>query len=443
MLINIPSGAVYIIDSLEKSGFEAYVVGGCVRDSLLGKNPNDWDICTNATPLQIKSCFDKSVKIIDTGIQHGTITVLIGKNSYEVTTYRIDGEYSDNRHPDEVKFTNSLKEDLSRRDFTINSMAYNYRVGLVDYFYGKNDLDSKRIRCVGDPDERFNEDALRILRALRFSSVYGFEIVESVRESILFYKDLLKNVSKERINVELCKMLCGKNIMRILSKYSDVLCVFIPEISNTINFKQRNPYHNLDVWGHTLKSVSIIENNTILRLTMLLHDIAKPTCYSIDSKGIGHFYDHWVIGSVMAEDILRRLKFDNNTINQVKELILYHSAEIVPSNRTVKRFLNKIGEDRLRQLIKVMTADVKSQSRQYRYSRLRDLTKVEECIDEIIRENQCFRLKDLNINGKDLIDFGIPEGVEIGNILNKLMKMVIGDEIKNEKELLLDFVKKL
>lgn len=441
-MINIPKNVEFIINTLEQNGYEAYIVGGCVRDSLLGKEPHDFDICTKALPSQTKECF-KNYRIIETGMQHGTITVIIDNEPYEITTYRLDGEYLDNRHPSDVKFVTSLKEDLARRDFTINAMAYNKKTGLVDFFNGQDDLQNKKIKCVGDSAKRFNEDALRIMRALRFASVYGFTIHEDTKKSIHSYKYLLRNIAEERINVELCKLLCGDGVEDILLNYHDVLGVFIPEISPLIGLKQNNPYHIYDVWKHIVKAVVNSPKDITIRLTMLFHDIGKQKCYSEDENGIGHFYVHELYSCEMAIDIMKRLKFDNNTINQVKELILYHDAEIEAINKHIKRWLNKIGEERLRQLLLVKKADTLAKSDLYKEERLENLIKISECIDYVIANGHCFTTKDLAINGRDLIDIGVIQGVIIGNILNNLTKMVIDEEIQNEKTVLLEKSKEL
>ncbi len=426
-----------IIKTLEQNGFEAYVVGGCVRDSLIGLNPNDWDICTSAKPEQTKECFHE-YHIIETGMQHGTITIMIDHEPYEVTTYRIDGEYLDNRHPNEVQFVNSLKEDLARRDFTINAMAYNPKDELIDYFGGQLDLQNKVIQCVGNSDARFNEDALRIMRALRFASTYDFKIDDATKLSIHRFKSLLTNIADERINSELCKLLCGSGVKYILTHYHDVIGVFIPEILAMAGFEQNNPHHMYNVWEHTVNAIYHASNDTIIRIAVLFHDIGKPHCYTQDEQGIGHFYGHGQISSDMSYDIMKRLKFDNDTVNQVKELVLYHDADIQPRNKHIKRWLNKIGEERLRQLIEVKIADISAQSQLEREERLLLLLEIKACIDEVISQQQCFCLKDLAINGRDLIEIGIHQGTQIGVILNKLMDLVIEEQISNDKDELIE-----
>ena len=442
MIIELPNEVNKIIKALEDKGHEAYIVGGCVRDLLMGMAPHDWDITTNALPDQIISCF-AAEKIVETGLKHGTVTIIVGAIAYEVTTYRIEGKYSDCRHPDSVVFTTSLKDDLSRRDFTINAMAYNPRAGLVDYFHGKDDLLREQIICVGNPDERFHEDALRIIRALRFASVLGFQISASVSKSLLRNKDNLKKIALERINVEFCKLLCGKNVRQVLLNYSDVLEIFIPEIKDISGFAQNNPYHFLDIWQHTVEAVAQAPADKAIRLALLFHDIGKPHCYSLNKQGLEHFYGHAQYGSELACKIMKRLRFDGQTINTVRELILYHDMELLPNGRQIKRLLNKMGEERLRQLLQVMQADIMGKCEIYREASLKRLRLVLQYLDHIIEQQLCFQLKDLAVNGKDLLDIGIPQGRQIGLLLHKLMEMVINEEIENDKKQLLIVAKSI
>lgn len=439
MIIKMPTQVTQIINTFEQNNFEAYAVGGCIRDSILNKSPYDWDITTNALPNQTIKCFE-NYRIIKTGLKHGTVTIVIDHKTFEVTTFRIDGIYSDNRRPDSVEFTKNLKEDLSRRDFTINSIAYNDKVGFIDFFEGINDIKNKIINCVGEPDLRFNEDALRIIRALRFSSVLDFKISSNTELSIHKNKHLIKNIAPERISVELNKLILGSNVKEILENFSDVIAEFIPEINPMIGFKQNNQYHHLDVWKHTIETVVNSPNEIILRLTMLLHDIAKPICYTEDEQGRGHFYGHSSHSADIAEKILKRLKYDNCTILCVKELILYHDYTIKAKKKNIKHMLNKLGEQSSRRLIEVKKADIKGHNPKYiKYIDIID--KANDLIDEIIEQQQCFCLKDLAVNGKDLINEGIPKGAQIGIVLNRLMDMVIDDKIENDKEKLLALVR--
>ena len=316
--ISLPAKVARILNTLGEHGYEAYAVGGCVRDSLLGRMPQDWDITTSARPEQVKALFRHT---IDTGIQHGTVTVMLDHEGFEVTTYRIDGEYEDARHPKEVAFTANLLEDLKRRDFTINAMAYNEVTGLVDAFDGIGDLERGVIRCVGNAMERFSEDALRMLRAVRFAAQLGFSIERETQEAIAGLAGNIKKVSAERIQVELVKLLTSPNPGELKVAYrTGLTAVFLPEFDMMMETPQNNPHHCYSVGEHTLKAIEAVPADKVLRLTMLLHDIAKPACKTTDKKGVDHFYGHPVRGSEMARGILRRLKFDNDTTDRVCRL---------------------------------------------------------------------------------------------------------------------------
>ena len=327
--IKIPQEVQLILKVLTAQGYEAYVVGGCVRDSLLGKKPQDWDICTSALPQEVKKAFN-NLPVLETGLKHGTVTVMIDHKPYEVTTYRIEDQYSDNRHPDKVEFVKDLEQDLARRDFTINAMAYNPKSGLVDCFNGLADLDNKIIRCVGKAEERFLEDGLRILRAIRFASTYNFKIERATTEAIYSKKNLLANLAGERIQIELDKLLCGSGVKEILHQFAEVLAVIIPEIWPMLGFEPNNPHHIYDLWTHTIESVAQAPPQLVLRLTMLLHDLGKPDCYTVDEKGIGHFYGHSKISAEKAKDILQRLKYDRATIDTVLTLVANHDLDLLP-----------------------------------------------------------------------------------------------------------------
>lgn len=442
MIINIPVDVEKIINRLEERGYEAYAVGGCIRDSLIDSKPNDWDICTSARPKQVINCFE-GYHVIETGVKHGTVTVRLNGQSYEVTTYRIDGEYLDNRRPENVQFVNSVQEDLARRDFTINAMAYNSGKGLVDYYKGCEDLKAGIIRCVGKADERFEEDALRIIRGLRFASVLGFSIEKETSESIHRNKLLLENIAKERINTELCKLLCGKGVKEVLKNYSDILAVIIPEIVPMIGFQQNNPHHKYDVWEHTIAAVENSKSEQIIRLAVLLHDIGKPECYTCDGKGIGHFYSHGEFGAKIAEKILRKLKFDNQTISDVCQLIKYHDADISENSKFIKKWLNKIGVIEFSRLLLVKEADVMGQSDYLRDKKLKKLENIQCSMRQVLEEKQCFSLRDLAVNGKDLIEIGIHDGRKIGEMLNLLLEQVMENQLENRKDVLINAVKKM
>lgn len=440
MNIKLPKDVKLILSKLNDHKYEAYIVGGCVRDSLLGLDPHDWDICTSALPEQIVEVFN-GYRVIPTGLKHGTVTVIVNDSQYEITTYRVDGEYEDNRHPKEVSFTNSLKDDLSRRDFTINAMAYNPSVGLIDYFNGQDDLDRKIIKCVGNPNKRFNEDALRILRSLRFSSTYGFYIEKETNNAIRQNVNLLNNISNERIQNELCKIILGDNALEVLMNYSDVISTIIPEISKCINFNQNNKFHCYDVYEHMMTSVSKYSGkDLIVKLALLLHDIGKPNCYTEDENG-GHFYEHPKISYDIASNVLTRLRFDNKTKKQVLDLILYHDSDIVPTVKTIRKWLNKIGEEQFYRLIEVKFADIRSHAKDTQNHRINQYNNVKSVLDDVIESEQCFKLKDLNINGNDIKALGIKEGKAVGDILNYLFNCVISDEIDNDYDTLIKYAK--
>ena len=437
MIIKLPDEARHIIETLENHGFEAYAVGGCIRDSLLGKTPQDWDICTSALAAQTMLCFSAH-HIIKTGLQHGTVTLMLNHKPFEITTYRVDRKYTEHSRPGKIKFVNVLKRDLACRDFTINAMAYNPKTGLVDYYGGQTDLTERKIKCVGNVGKRLREDALRIMRALRFASADGFSIDDDTAKAMFENKALLHNVAAERIATELNKLIIGDRVCEVLSVHRPVLIEIIPEFGCAVGFKQNNPYHCYDVLTHTLVSIDAAPKDLIIRLTMLFHDIAKPKCYTEANDGIGHFYGHQQESADISNAILRRLKYDNDTIRAVSQLVLYHDADIEPRRKHIKRWLNKIGELRLQQLLEVNRADIMAQSSQYRQARLERLDAVLPIVEEIIEQQQCFSLKDLAVNGRDLNNAGVPQGPEIGSILKRLLDMVIDEEIPNDKAMLLE-----
>ena len=439
MLVNMPRNVEYIIDTLIESGSEAFIVGGCVRDIILNKEPKDWDITTKARPEEVIRLFDK---VILTGLKHGTVTVVLDRENYEVTTYRTDGEYEDNRHPKEVEFVDSLKEDLARRDFTINAMAYNYKVGLIDYFEGAKDLKNKIIKTVGEPEKRFNEDSLRMLRAVRFSAQLDFNISENVLCSIKKLKNNIKNISRERIRDEFNKILLYNPRKIDILRECELLEFIIPEFKGTYNFNQNNPYHIHDLYSHTLLSIESIEPSLYLRLTMALHDLGKVISKSIDKKGISHYYGHGKESVRLSKEILKSLKYDNNSIEKILTLIQYHDCTL-KSKLSVKRMLNKIGEELLRDLIKVQRADILAQNPDYRWEKLENLAEVEEKLNLIIAQKECFNIKDLKINGGDLISLGFVKGKEIGETLQKLLEIVIEYPELNNQQDLFEIAKKI
>lgn len=441
MKIQMPNKVSYIIEKLTNHGYGAYAVGGCIRDSILGREPNDWDITTSALPEQVKAIFPKT---IDTGIQHGTVTVMVDHEGFEVTTYRIDGEYEDMRHPKEVSFTDNLVEDLKRRDFTINAMAYNDENGLVDAFGGREDLKNGVIRCVGVAKERFEEDALRVLRGVRFAAQLGFTIEEETCKAMTELAGNLAAISAERIQVELVKLLTSKHPEMIRTAWElGITKVILPEFDAMMKTQQHNPHHMYSVGEHTLQALYHVESDKSLRLAVLLHDVGKPETENIDEEGISHFYEHAAVGEQMVHKILRRLKFDNDTLYKVKRLVKWHDYRFSPKNSGIRKAIHKIGEDIFTDLLLVMRADVLAQSNYLQKEKLEELDRITKVYQEIKEREECLSLKDLAVNGGDLIEAGVPKGKEIGRILNALLEMVLEEPELNKKEILLGKVEKL
>ncbi len=424
------------INCLHKAGYEAYAVGGCVRDMIMERGCQDTDITTSALPEEVKEVFS-DLRTVDTGIKHGTVTVIIDSTPLEITTYRIEKGYSDGRHPDEVVFTRSLKDDLKRRDFTVNSIAYSPEKGFIDPFGGKEDIERKIIRCVGNPTERFTEDSLRILRGLRFSSVLGFKIEKNTAEAMRECKELLKAVSNERIFSELSKLLCGKNVREILVNYSDILEVILPEIKGMKNFDQHNFHHIYDILTHTAVVTESISPVTHLRFAALLHDCGKTDCFSLDENGIGHFYSHPSVSAEKAEKALLRLRSDTKTRENVVKLVRVHDTPIEESERIIKKRLRSMGEELFFDLINLQRADTKGLAPEF-HSREEHFDTLEKMARQIIESEECFSLKDLKINGNDLIKEGF-RGKEIGTALSSALEAVIDGNLKNEKDELIRF----
>lgn len=436
MNICIPEKAAYIIEKLEQEGHEAYVVGGCVRDALLRREPEDWDITTSASPFQVKKIFRRT---IDTGIQHGTVTVMLEKEGFEVTTYRIDGIYEDGRHPASVEFTSKLEEDLKRRDFTINAMAYNPRTGLVDLFGGQKDLEQGAIRCVGNANERFTEDALRILRAVRFAAQLGFEIEDDTKLAITKLAPNLSKVSQERIQVELTKLLMSKHPEQIRTAYElGVTAVVLPELDAVMNLPQNNPYHCYTVGNHTIAMLEQIYPTKTLRWAALLHDFGKLETHKIDENGEDHFYGHAESSANYAKIVLRRLKFDNDTIDQVSRLVMYHAYHLRREKKIIRRCMNQIGVDLFEDLLEVMRADTMAKSSYQRQERLDDIIAIRNLYKEIIKDKECITLKQLAVNGQDLIRAGIRPGKQMGELLHAMLDYVLEYPEQNQKDILLE-----
>lgn len=473
MNIKLPEAVREIIGCLENAGHEAYAVGGCVRDTLLGRKPEDWDITTSAKPPEIKQFFKRT---IDTGIQHGTVTVLINHVGYEVTTYRIDGEYEDNRHPKQVEFTGNLTEDLQRRDFTINAMAYNERTGLVDAFDGVGDLTRGVIRCVGNPGMRFDEDALRMLRAVRFSGQLGFSIDGQTREAIIERAHHLKKISAERIRVELTKLLVSGGAGQLHEAVTTgMTAYFLPELDGMMHCEQKNPHHIFTVGEHSIYSVRVMnlffglgdvswgggdfpeevmrlgkqiaadcdkKTHQALCMTMLLHDVAKPKCMSIDEKGIGHFRGHPIEGETLAEHILRRLTFDNDTMSLVKGLILHHDEQIRPELRSLRRAASRIGRERMPLLCLVQFADVLSQNPELASDKLARILAVYELFQKMEKERPALTVKELAVTGRDVMEeLALQPGPCVGEILQFLLEKVLDNPQQNTRKSLLSLAK--
>ena len=439
MKINLPGKVLMIINNLQFHGYEAYAVGGCVRDSILARRPEDWDITTSAGPEEIKKLFRRTV---DTGIEHGTVTVLLGKDSYEVTTYRIDGAYEDGRHPKEVHFTTSLEEDLRRRDFTINAMAYNDEVRLVDIFGGMQDLNRHLIRCVGDPKERFSEDALRILRAVRFSAQLNFPVEPETAEAARELAPSLEKISAERIQAELVKLLVSPHPERIRDAFElGITKVILPEWDAMEGVAQNTPHHRYDVAEHTLRALKNVKRDRILRLTMLFHDMGKPAVKTTDAKGRDHFKGHALVSEEIARRVLRRLKFDNDTVKKVTRLVCYHDYRMEATPKNVRRAMNRIGVELFPYYLAVRLADVKAQSPYHRREKIENIVAVRELYQHALLEDQCVTLRQLAVSGRDLMDLGMKPGRELGNMLSELLEYVIDDPERNRKEILCGYVR--
>lgn len=474
MKIELPKNVSIIIDTLEKAGYEAYAVGGCVRDTILGRVPQDWDITTSAEPAGIKALFRKT---IDTGIQHGTVTVMLDHTGYEVTTYRIDGEYEDNRHPKSVEFTDNLKLDLERRDFTINAMAYNASQGLVDEFEGIHDLESKIIRCVGEPEARFDEDALRMLRAVRFAGQLGFTIEENTRQAIVELAENLRNISAERIRTELTKLLVSKDAGLLREAYDTGMTkTFLPEFDCMMQTEQKNPHHIYTVGEHAIYSIKVMnfffgkypadwdgsripeeavslakkfadslneKQHKMLCVAMLLHDIGKPGTMTVDEEGIGHFYGHQQAGEKMASEILRRLTFDNETAGIVKRLIRWHDYRYGETVKAMRKTLAKIGKDIMPLLFLVQLSDILAQNPKTWEKKLAGIYAAVALWEQVLASGAALEIKDLQISGRDLLEIGVKQGPDLGRILKEALEYVLENPECNQKEELLTFARRL
>ncbi len=438
--MNISENAEKLIYILHENGFKAYVVGGCVRDDLLGKNAGDVDITTSAAPQQVESILQsENIKVVETGIKHGTVTAVLNGEPYEITTFRKDGDYKDSRRPETVDFVTDIKEDLSRRDFTINAMAYNHSEGIVDLFGGRADLNNKIIRAVGNADLRFKEDALRIMRALRFSSTLGFEIEESTKKAVFDNMHLLGNISSERIFTELTKLLIGDYAMQVLDEYREVIGIIIPELKPTFDCGQNNPWHIYNVYGHIIHAVHAAPKDMIIRLTMLLHDIGKPQVKTTDDRGIDHFKTHATMGAEIAKKVLKRFKVSNEIFDKVTTLIYYHQGVENVDNIRVKRWLAKIGEDYTRALFQVRVADLYAHNPEKIGYEVEKLGELQKELEEIVAAGEAFKISDLAVNGNDLIALGY-KGKEIGEKLDEILNLVVDDKLENDKKAILNYL---
>lgn len=441
MRIQIPEKVAYIIHTIQQAGYEAYAVGGCVRDSILGRTPDDWDITTSARPQEVKALFGRTV---DTGLQHGTVTVMLGREGFEVTTYRVDGKYEDGRHPNQVTFTASLAEDLRRRDFTINAMAYSEETGLVDIFGGMEDIRAGVIRCVGNARERFGEDALRIMRAVRFSAQLGYVIDGETAGAARCLAGSLRRISAERIRTELVKLLVSAHPDYLRTAWElGITAVILPEFDRAMDCQQRNPHHCYTVGEHILHSMLYIEPDRVLRLTMLLHDIGKPEAMTEDTDGVRHFHGHARAGEETARRILRRLKFDNDTMDKVCRLVLYHDYgnSVIPDGQSVRRAVNRVGEDIFPMFLAVKRADLAAQSDYRRQEKAERLEAWESGYREIVTRRECVSLKTLAVTGRDLIEAGMKPGRQMGETLQELLEIVLADPACNTREYLLSRLK--
>lgn len=434
-MIQLPSNVERILTLLNRAGYKAYVVGGCVRDALLSKTPKDWDICTSALPDDMERVFH-GFRVVETGLKHGTLTVVLDGVPYEITTFRVDGTYTDHRHPDGVTFVTDVREDLARRDFTVNAMAYHPAEGLIDAFGGQEDLQHKVIRCVGQSEERFREDALRILRALRFASVYGFTIDEETAKAAHVLKETLNLVAAERIRAELGKLLCGQGCGAILRAYRDILGQILPQLIPMFDFSQCSPYHRFDVWEHTVRSVENVPATEALRFTMLLHDAGKPATFTRDEAGIGHFHGHAAYSEKIAEEVMTRLRMDKATAQRVILLVKHHDISLSTDSRLLKRRLNQFGEEALRQLIDVQEADQLAKGTCDPEEIRASADALRQALDALLASAPCFTLKNLTVNGRDIASLGA-KGSAIGDILQHLLSCVMDDTLPNEKEPLL------
>lgn len=436
----MPQEVRWILSTLNAAGFEAYAVGGCVRDVLRHAAPQDWDLCTSALPEETRRCFP-GVRVLETGMKHGTVTLLLEHGQYEVTTYRADGPYSDGRRPDHVDFVPELKEDLARRDFTVNAMAMDLHGQIQAPFGGQADLESRVLRCVGDPDRRFQEDGLRLMRCLRFSATLGYTIEPETAGALERNLSMLDHVAAERIQTELRKLLLGPGCVDVLRSHPAVFCRFWPQLGPLVALEQHNPWHRYGGWEHTLHALAAAPADLIIRLAVLLHDIGKPACKSTDDAGIDHFYGHARVSAQLADEMLRALKFDNATRERVVLLVERHDAPIEATEKSVRRWLGRLGQEAFFQLLEVKRCDALGQGHAQVPQRLENIARLKDMAQAVIAQGQCFSLKDLAVNGSDVLSAGIGPGPAVGQALQGLLDQVISGALPNEKEALLRALK--
>ena len=434
--MRLPDTIAYILSRLHGAGFAACAVGGCVRDTLAGREPHDWDICTAARPEQVHAVFS-GCNVRDTGLKHGTVTLVLDHTPYEITTFRVDGNYSDSRRPDSVSFTDDVTLDLARRDFTINAMAYSPADGLIDPFGGRDDLRSGVLRCVGDPRDRFAEDALRILRALRFASRFGYHIEEKTAAAVHELAPTLDRIAAERIKTELDGLLAGPAAAEVLRDYPDVIVVPLPELLPCVGFDQRSPWHIYDVWEHTLRAVAAAPDEPLLRWTMLFHDLGKPSTFSHGEDGCGHFFGHAAASARIAGEIMDRLRFPNGERDAITELVRRHDGVIAPDRRAVRRQLARIGREQFDRLLAVKRADNLAQAPELAAPRLAELDRLRAIADEVERNGDCTELQRLAVNGRDLLALGYAPGPALGAELRRLLELVLDDPARNRRDTLL------
>lgn len=439
--IDLPAAVLKIFDVIHEYGAEAYVVGGCVRDTIIGRPVHDWDICTPVLAVDVQRIFEeKGYQVIPTGLQHGTVTVMIDGVGYEITTFRRDGEYGDGRHPDHVEFTSDLVSDLARRDFTMNAIAYNPDFGFVDPFCGMKDIEDRRIRCVGNPEDRFLEDALRILRAIRFACQLDFNLDPLIGWTIGYtdIREKLSQISSERIQGEFMKMIVCKSFPDRFMWHYKIFEVFVPEWKNMFIW-QNNPYHIYNVAQHSVNVMKSLQHpyddDKVLLLAAMFHDIGKTKCYQDDENGVRHFNGHGRVSADMTDEILRRLRFDNKTKEKVVELIHYHDATFEIGRKYILRWLRKLGVKQFQRLLQLRRADIMAQNPEYLQTRLEKLNRIESLLDEILEEKPCCTLADLKVRGYDVMKYmHLETGREVGYWLEEILKRVIDGSLMNDRD---------